>query len=272
MYFFEALQTVLLTHDTFRQLAESFGNFEGLIAPYLMGFELGIQSAIIASVTQCFYAWRIYILSSSKILTGLIVCVSLLQCAGGITEGITCFIYNSTSSTIPIEAKASGIWVGGSAACDIIITLSMTYILWKKRSGFQKTDSVVNKVIQLVVETGLLTATMAIVQLTLYNMFKDTEYFMTPVGALSKAYSNSLFVLLNNRSQMRQQRDTGGTTSLNLPQLQTTRAIQISVNQETFGVRNDATADRSSDKSQYDEDLKAGLGGGLPGGAPQVQA
>ena len=46
MYIFEALQTVLLTHDTFHQLAYSFGNFEGLIAAYLVGFELVIQSAL----------------------------------------------------------------------------------------------------------------------------------------------------------------------------------------------------------------------------------
>ena len=46
MYIFEALQTVLLTHDTFHQLAYSFGNFDGLVAAYLTGFELVIQSAL----------------------------------------------------------------------------------------------------------------------------------------------------------------------------------------------------------------------------------
>ena len=50
MYIFEALQTVLLTHDTFHQLAYSFGNFEGLIAAYLVGFELVIQSALSAFI------------------------------------------------------------------------------------------------------------------------------------------------------------------------------------------------------------------------------
>lgn len=48
MYIFEALQTILLTHDTFHQLAYSFGNFDGLVAAYLTGFELVIQSALSA--------------------------------------------------------------------------------------------------------------------------------------------------------------------------------------------------------------------------------
>ncbi|KAH9833038.1 uncharacterized protein C8Q71DRAFT_860791 [Rhodofomes roseus] len=258
MYLFEAIQTILLTHDTFHQLAYSFGSFEGLTAAYLTGFELVIQSALIATVTQCFYAWRIYILSNSKILAGCIVCISLLQCAGGFSEGIACFVYNSTSEKIPIEATSVALWIGGSAACDIVITISMVYLLWRKRSGVQKTDTMVNKLIQLVVETGFMTAALAIIQLSLYNSFKETEYFMTPAGALSKAYSNSLLVLLNNRNTMRKQRDaTIGATSLSLPQLQTARAIQINVNQETYADGNMAVVDMSSDKSegqsQYDE-------------------
>ena len=94
MYLFEVLQTILLTHDTFHQLAVSFGNMEGLGKPYLIGFELPIQSGIstspapppypaltrrraVASITQCFYAWRIYILSGSKWFPMLIVAVRI---------------------------------------------------------------------------------------------------------------------------------------------------------------------------------------------------
>ena len=50
MYLFEVLQTVLLTHDTFHQLAVSFGSMEGLGKPYLIGFELPIQSGISRSL------------------------------------------------------------------------------------------------------------------------------------------------------------------------------------------------------------------------------
>lgn len=52
MYLFEVLQTCLLTHDTFHQLAISFGSMEGLNKPYLIGFELPIQSGISTSLTQ----------------------------------------------------------------------------------------------------------------------------------------------------------------------------------------------------------------------------
>ena len=146
----------------------------------------------------------------------------------------------------------------------------------------------INKLIQLTVETGLFTGTphpalphigdrplitacvaaaLAIVQVSLYVSFRDTEYFMTPAGALSKAYSNSLLVLLNNRRVMRDAREKV-SNSLSLPQLQTTRAIQINVNQETFAEGNlamdsedkvrrspsaHALSTQSSDGPQFDE-------------------
>lgn len=67
---------------------------------------------------------------------------------------------------------------------------------------------------------------------------------MTPAGALSKAYSNSLLVLLNNRITLREQRDniTVGNT-VALPQLQSTRPIQFNVDQETYAEGSPAIVD-----------------------------
>ncbi|KZT74148.1 hypothetical protein DAEQUDRAFT_721029 [Daedalea quercina L-15889] len=256
MYIFETLQTVLLTHDTFHQLAISFGNMAGLEKPYLTGFELAIQSGIIASVTQCFYAWRIYILSSSKWFPSFIVLLSLLQCGGGIAEGILCFVYQTSSADVPSEAKAVAVWIAGSAACDITITALMAHFLLKRRSGIRRTDNMVNKLIQVVVETGLATAAMAIVQLCMYLIIRDTTYFLTPASVLPKAYSNSLLVLLNNRNSLRKQSE--GTITIpsanNNSGSQSRRPIQVNIAQESYiDNPNIAMVDFSTDKSRIED-------------------
>lgn len=46
VFVFETVQTILLTHDTFHELAIDFGNYEGLLDPYYTWFDLPIQSAI----------------------------------------------------------------------------------------------------------------------------------------------------------------------------------------------------------------------------------
>ncbi|TFY67388.1 hypothetical protein EVJ58_g1664 [Rhodofomes roseus] len=249
MYLFEVLQTILLTHDTFHQLAISFGNMTGLLKPYLIGFELPIQSAIIACITQCFYAWRIYVLSNSKYLPILIV-----ACGGGIAEGVACFVYQTTSADIPFEAKAVAVWIAGSAACDITITIIMVFYLTRRRSGIHRTDSIVNKLIQVVVETGLATATMAIVQLCMYLIIRDTTYYLTPASILPKAYSNSLLVLLNNRNVLRKHAE--GTITIPSAHSHTgsqgRRPIQVNIAQESYiDNPNIAMVNLSTDKVEY---------------------
>lgn len=74
--------------------------------------------------------------------------ISLVQCGGGFSEGIAVFVHNSTSATIPAEERSVAvsptvpslyrtihhltgpqIWIGGSAGCDILITISMAYLV-----------------------------------------------------------------------------------------------------------------------------------------------
>lgn len=90
-------------------------------------------------------------------------------------------------------------------------------------------------------------AALAVVQLVLYVYFRHTEYFMTPAGALSKAYSNSLLVVINNRREARDPRSGPGNDLTLPPQLTSTRAIQINVNQETFAEGNMAVVNLSTD-------------------------
>lgn len=94
VFIFETVQTILLTHDTFHELAINFGDYEGLLNPYYIWFDLPVQSAIrvcyspfcasfltsvttVSSITQCFYAWRILVLSKSHIIAASIVLVSV---------------------------------------------------------------------------------------------------------------------------------------------------------------------------------------------------
>lgn len=96
VFIFETIQTILLTHDTFHKLAISFGDYQGLLNPYYIWFDLPVQSAIrmcsipssvalltsaaiVSSITQCFYAWRIKVLSNSRIvaLSIVVVCIGL---------------------------------------------------------------------------------------------------------------------------------------------------------------------------------------------------
>ena len=86
--------------------------------------------------------------------------------------------------------------------------------------------------------TLLIIAIFAIIELTLFLTFKNNFYHVTPSLVLSKLYSNSLLVLLNNRSALR-----SGKQSIHLEGLDVTSrdhssvtrsGIQVNINNETF--------------------------------------
>ncbi|KAK0474414.1 hypothetical protein IW261DRAFT_1341552, partial [Armillaria novae-zelandiae] len=71
IYIIEFVQMVLYTHDAFAEFGYSFGDVEALIA---MNFNWLTLPAV-ACIGQVFYAYRIFILSKSRIVPLFISCV-----------------------------------------------------------------------------------------------------------------------------------------------------------------------------------------------------
>jgi len=71
----------------------------------------------------------------------------------------------------------------------------MTWCLWTSRSGWRQTNTIIMKIAILVVESGMLCATVAVVELILFLLYPRSNYHLTPGLILSKLYSNSLFAV-----------------------------------------------------------------------------
>jgi hypothetical protein len=79
--------------------------------------------------------------------------------------------------------------------CDIIITIGMSYYLFKSKTGFKATDDMLSKITRLIIETGFLTSTFALLDLALSLAFEQWNYHLAVTLALSKLYSNNLLVV-----------------------------------------------------------------------------
>ena len=69
------------------------------------------------------------------------------------------------------------------------------YYLHKSNTGFRQTSTLLTKFIRLTVETGLVCATFAILDLSFYIRWQENNYHLAPSIPLSKLYSNSLLVV-----------------------------------------------------------------------------
>lgn len=199
VYLIELVQTILVAHDAFAGYAIGYGNLQALDSAQLEWLAVPVFSGIISAVVQIFYGYRVYILSQSRILFAFIISIALLQGSGAIAEGAQAKLVGHFSGLAQRTATSCGIWLAGSAACDVTIALCMSYLLLAKGGRLVTTHTVVVKLVFLIVETGVLTATAATIDLILFYAFPNNSYHGCVALTLAKLYSNSLMVIFNNR-------------------------------------------------------------------------
>lgn len=199
LFFVDCVQTALTTHNAWHFLSKGWGDISVLTNPGWSWIAVPLLSGIVSATVQLFFAWRIWVLSKSVPLAGLIVCIALTQGTCAMYSGIRFEIIDDVAKIASLFPTAT-IWLGGSALCDFIITISMVTFLARASTGFSQTDSVITKLIRMTVETGLVTTTAAITELILFLVYEHNNLHMIPALALAKLYTNTLLATFNSRS------------------------------------------------------------------------
>ncbi|KAF5343072.1 hypothetical protein D9758_011159 [Tetrapyrgos nigripes] len=234
VYILELLQTVLSTKDGFIYFGSGWGNTIAFNQVGLLWFSIPVMTSLLSSMIQFFFAWRIWIISRSRYVPTIICIMSLTQLVGGLWAGINAAEIGEWSHLQEENQAPTIIWLGGmcpfftvttksntetplskkgTAACDVLITTAMFYCLTTSRNGFRATNAILVKFIRLTVETGLISSTFAILDLTFFLVFKHDNYHLIPATCLSKFYSNSLLVLLNARIRIWNGHNVSSTTT-----------------------------------------------------------
>ncbi|KAK0463393.1 hypothetical protein IW261DRAFT_1347623, partial [Armillaria novae-zelandiae] len=209
IYVVEFVQTILVAYDAFAVFGYGFGDMDALTAIYFGWLIVPIMSGIVACVGQVFYAYRIFILSRSRIVPAFIICVSLTSFVAAIVAGVYAFQAGDITQLNDRNSSISGgILCGGSALCDIVIAICMTCYLMRSKTYFRRTHILVAKLIRLTIETGSVTAIVALVTMILFLAFPQKIFYVTPSLVVSKLYANSVYVALNSRIQIMGGRDT----------------------------------------------------------------
>ncbi|KAJ7119142.1 hypothetical protein C8R44DRAFT_737967 [Mycena epipterygia] len=115
------------------------------------------------------------------------------------------------------------IWLAATSLCDLIIVSSMVFYVMKSRKPeFKNTNLILARIIKITVETGLLCALFAIVDLYLFATYKGVNYHLAVCIELSKVYSNSILLILNSRAHI-------GHSSVNASQMRSGTRVPLSV-------------------------------------------
>ncbi|KAK0486307.1 hypothetical protein IW261DRAFT_1604474 [Armillaria novae-zelandiae] len=214
IYTVELVQAILVAHDAFAVFGHGFGDFDSLTNVHFNWLVDAIMGGIAGAVGQAFYAYRIFILSRSRIVTAIIICLSSTSTVASIITGVYSFEAGDLTKLDNMKTSiAIGILCSSYALCDIIIALCMTYYLMRSNTGFRGTQILVTKLIRLTIETGSVTALGALAVIILLFSFPHETFYVTPALVISKLCANSMYMVLNSRIRIMGGRDTYTTST-----------------------------------------------------------
>jgi len=204
-YVLEIVQVGLSTRDVYRAYAIGWGNAAALDDIGLLWFSVPILTGFISCLSQLFYAWRISALSHNPWVVSAISVLSVTQASLSMWDGVECkrvgrFTLFTHTSVFRAKILASS----GSALTDVAITCCMFYYLRKAKNAsmITRTTTMLTRLIRLTIESGLITAAVASVNVILFAASQDTLMYTIPLVVTTKIYSNCLLALLNSRIQV----------------------------------------------------------------------
>ncbi|KAF9258133.1 hypothetical protein L218DRAFT_821370, partial [Marasmius fiardii PR-910] len=206
VFLLDTTQSVIFFRDAYTIFGPGFGDMTVLRAAHLSGISVPILTGLGDLIVQCFYSYQIQVISRSWILPIVILSVALTQFVAAIMEGVLIFQINNSAILQARTLVPCTIWLVGSALCDTIIAAAMTAYLFRASSGL-KGNAIISRLVRLIVETGSLTASVAIIDAALFIAVQKYPFHMIPSRCLAKLYSNTLMVILNSRMRIQGSRE-----------------------------------------------------------------
>ncbi|KAF9260751.1 hypothetical protein L218DRAFT_962331 [Marasmius fiardii PR-910] len=202
VYAFDTVHQIMISHLLYTYLVSNWGN------PVILGtlvwsiLIMVLMTGFIGLVVQLFLVYRVYVLSHKNYV---VVGVVLLPVFGVFASSMAYFARAWPFTTF-LELNL----VGGlsravnvlGAVSDVIITIALSYYLWRSKSGIKRTDAIMNRLILFCVRTGLLTTACAIMSLITISVFPGTFIYITFYATLARFYSFSLLATLNARADL----------------------------------------------------------------------
>ncbi|KAH7915956.1 hypothetical protein BJ138DRAFT_1076449, partial [Hygrophoropsis aurantiaca] len=218
--------TVLLIADTAKVIFDIWYIYDALVINFGNSTALEYDNwifdtdpaltGVIASMVQLFFAWRVKLVTQNNWAVAVIAGIAIIEGLAGIGTAIACTIVTEYANFQKFEVIVI-LWLGCAALCDVIITCVLVWHLVRgpfltlgevlmypyqrtHKTGFSRTDDLVDKIIRMTVQTGMLTAVWATADLILFLGVKTGAHlaFNYP---LCNLYSNCLMSTLNSRGK-----------------------------------------------------------------------
>jgi len=191
----------------YEPLVLRYGTPEALMFFPIMITATPTTNAAISTPVQMFTAWRIMVITRKKLPAFIICAFSITSFAFAIyTAAVITIVrlFSKKDATI----KPATVWFIAGACADLLITGTLYFSLSRRKTGFKSTDQIINRIIRLTLQTGLLTLLLAITETVTFIASPRTTSNFAIDFPLSKLYTNALLSTLNARLSWRKLANT----------------------------------------------------------------
>ncbi|KIM46054.1 hypothetical protein M413DRAFT_441116 [Hebeloma cylindrosporum] len=161
-----------------------------------------VATALAAFITQIFLGHRVLILTKNIPLVTFIGLLSLLGFFFGVYAGIYSGILHAVAKFGPLGPFVT-CWLVFQTSADILITCVLSFVLSRSRTGFRRTDTIINRIIRGAVQTGLFASIFALADLFSFMLHRNTNLYAMFAYPLGRIYTNTLLDTLNARTALK---------------------------------------------------------------------
>lgn len=200
---FDTIHQFLITHTVYWYTVSSWGKPAELqLIVRSMLIEV-IFNGLTALLVQSFLAMRVWRLSNgNKLLTGVVALLVLGEFGAVVAYEYISLKMTTYAELATLEYLSISVNVL-AAAGDVLIAGSLCMLLHLSRTGFQRSDTMINKLMLFAVNTGVLTSVCAVASLVSILAAGHTFIYIAFFFCIGRLYSNSLLATLNARKSIR---------------------------------------------------------------------
>ncbi|KAF7349889.1 ANK-REP-REGION domain-containing protein [Mycena venus] len=204
VWLFDFVHLVLICQTEYHYLVTNWGNQQALLETTIP-LDLHLILLTLASLTcQAFFLNRVWKFSRNLFMTAFLGAACL---STGIIDIViaTQTVRGKSVETILshiFQAEVIAVFTVGAAA-DMAIAMILVWYLRREMSSFERIKSLVTRLIQYTIATGLVTSLLALGCLVAYVLSLDSLIFLAMHFSLGRMYTNALLATLNSRRTMR---------------------------------------------------------------------
>ncbi|EIM80112.1 uncharacterized protein STEHIDRAFT_126107 [Stereum hirsutum FP-91666 SS1] len=198
-----------------------------------------VLSVMASCPIQHFLAWRIKRLTKSWILFGVISTVSLVSAICGIVATALALQVGKVSNNTNLLPFADT-WLAAATACDIGVTTMLLIFLTKSRTGFKKTNNLIEHLIKVSLESAVPVTIFTVCDLAILTTMPTSNVHMLFALGMGRVYTNTVLTTLNARLKYRigstQESTSNNHQTIKLSQYTHGQTqVRIDVQQDTMG-------------------------------------